>query len=830
MLKNLLENSEIRVKSAAAWSLVELTNTIPDITPKVFDTLKKLLNNYNDYIQFTVVESLARLVNTTPILAQKVFTILRKLITNPYTNKYVRSKAVSSLASIVQIKPNLAQKIFDILLEEVVHKNNVTPEVITSLGWIVQANPNLAQDGLELLKLLIHKISDFNNYINFTILRSLGWMVQENPNIGQEASKILIKLSNNPDVDVKSEAILILIEIKKVKHTKKLFTDLSEVISDSKNDRYVKHIAAQGLAKISNEMSFIKVGYRNFAELLKITILTENQKLYKNSYPVFKTTLHKITDHITQEYAKRKNPKVIEWFNGCFKEFPNIAETRVFLKEICKTILKSGVINQLESQFILNCVKNYHFTFTVAVNKDHKKIAGKIIFEDRRYEIFQNDNLEEFATMLLAATDDPLAEQYKTHKPLFLNKGLGLKIAASDIMDVNSITNEEAKLSTEAPLLSYVRDIKDNAIILLEKRNVFGNHLIYKFNNNNFEKVAAIYPAEIDEETIKQIFKEIESKKFIQCFVKSAEYFNFNEWQLVNEEGRDLFKDIMEIIQNEKVELETSNFKLLGTEVNIRLNAHENILKDGGIINKAEINREVERLKEENPKLYNYCNALFWNTKNILKACGIAETEFFKNNIKKTIGERIILFGIKFFNPVIKDLPFVGAIADFITDTIEDIICVWLEKRQDRKLKNEIISINDILRHKIGMQDVEDYFKKVAITITHARKNEIINPKEISQPNSLVQKFQACVQEAGNMIYDKTRNILLPEIIESCDKDNKAVQLALKDSIAFINYLYTNYDDILNDDFDLYEQCKKIVKNGTLDALFTQTNKNFNIN
>ena len=102
------------------------------------------------------------------------------------------------------------------------------------------------------------------------------------------------------------------------------------------------------------------------------------------------------------------------------------------------------------------------------------------------------------------------------------------------------------------------------------------------------------------------------------------------------------------------------------------------------------------------------------------------------------------------------------------------------------------------------MQDVEDYFKKVAITITHARKNEMINPEEISQPNSLVQKFQACVQKAGNMIYDKTRNILLPAIIESCDKDNKAVQLALKDSIAFINYLYTNYDDILNDDFDLY--------------------------
>ncbi|WP_341791912.1 hypothetical protein [Rickettsia endosymbiont of Gonocerus acuteangulatus] len=109
-------------------------------------------------------------------------------------------------------------------------------------------------------------------------------------------------------------------------------------------------------------------------------------------------------------------------------------------------------------------------------------------------------------------------------------------------MDVNSITNEKAKLSTAVPLLSYIRDIKDNAIILLEKRNVFGNHLIYKFNNNNFEKVAAIYPTEIDKTTIKQIFTELESKKFIQCFVKSSEYFNFNEWQLVNEKCRDFFK------------------------------------------------------------------------------------------------------------------------------------------------------------------------------------------------------------------------------------------------------------------------------------------------
>ncbi|WP_341791913.1 hypothetical protein [Rickettsia endosymbiont of Gonocerus acuteangulatus] len=267
----------------------------------------------------------------------------------------------------------------------------------------------------------------------------------------------------------------------------------------------------------------------------------------------------------------------------------------------------------------------------------------------------------------------------------------------------------------------------------------------------------------------------------------------------------------MEIIQNEKVELETSNFKLLGTEVNIRLNAHENLLKDGGIINKAEINREVEKLKQNNPPSYNYWSTFHWSITKIIAACCIAETEFFKNNISSKNDM------IKLFIKPFKTIPVIGA----IIDTLEGVICRWLEAKQNIQHKNNIIIINDIFRRKVGIQDLDDILKKIAIIITHARKNEIINSKETSQPSSFMQKLKTCVQEAGNMVYDKTRNIVLPEIIESCDKDNIAVQLALKDSIAFINYLYTNYDDILNDDFDLYEQCKKIAENGTLDALFT---------
>lgn len=800
--------------------------------------LKEIITNpkTNQSIKSKAIESIAEIIEKKPSLAQETFILIKGIIANSNTNYDIES-VTKSMTKIVKLNP--IQEAFTFLKVAVMNSKidaYVKAEAIESMAEVIKTIPSLAQEIITFLKKVIID-SDADYYVKYAAIKSIQKIVIEMPNLLPEIFIFFksVIINSNTETYVKSDATYTITKILKAEpNLAQEAVDFLKEILINPNGK-VSNATAWNLVEIIESIPLNESSYKPISELLKIIVINNIQNFDKELYIETKATLtlHKITNHITQEYEKRKNPKMIKWFNGCFKELPNIAETRVFLKEICKTILKSGVINQLESQFILNCVKNYHFTFTVAVNKDHKKIAGEIIFEDRRYEIFQNDNLEEFATMLLAATDDPLAEQYKTHKPLFQSKGLGLKIAASDIMEVNSITYEKTKLPTEASLLSYVRDIKDNSVILLEKRNVFGTHLIYKFNNNNFENVATIYPPYISNEIRKQIFEELESEKLIPCFIKNK-IFNFNRCELVNEKGKSFLQNVKNIIQDEKVELQTSNFKLLNVGTDKRLDTHEEIiddlgkdLKDGGITNKAEINREVERLKQENPKLYNYCNALFWNTKNILKACGIAETEFFKNNIKKTIGERIILFGIKFFNPVIKDLPFVGAIADFITDTIEDIICVWLEKRQDRKLKNKIISINDILRHKIGMQDVEDYFKKIAITITHARKNEIINPKEISQPNSLVQKFQACVQKAGNMIYDKTRNILLPEIIESCDKDNIAVQLALKDSIAFINYLYTNYDDILNDDFDLYEQCKKIVENGTLDALFTQTNKKF---
>ena len=557
---------------------------------------------------------------------------------------------------------------------------------------------------------------------------------------------------------------------------------------DVEYNKHIIYAAGTSLVELIESIPFDKMYYKYVRELFKIIKLTTNEELNKDLHTKATLTLHKITHHITQEYEKGKNPEVIEWFNRCFNELPNISETRIFLKEICKSILKGGIINESESKFILNCVQKYSFTFTVSVSKE-SGIEGKIIFEDRNYKIFKTDNsaskivsLEEFATTLLAEIDDPLAEQYKTHKPLFLNKGLALKIAASDINYLSSIANKNEKLSTEKYLLSYTGDNKNKFVILLEKRSIFGDHLIYKFGEDNLKKIANIYPAEINKELRGQLFNELESKEQFDYFIKNEKLKPEEEKQIFQHSSK--LKFATEIIQDAKIRLETGNFKLLDVGANKRLDAHKikidshnKILKDSRTIQKAEIFREAESLAQESPLLYDYCNTFYWNIDGIIKACPIAETKIFKNNINEKEG--IIKILLKSSDLIMKNL---------LIDELKNLACSIVEARRERKRGNEITSMGDIIRNTIGMEDLDDNLKKIAINKTQERKNEIINLPKTPVSNS--PKSQTTIQIIKEFVF--------PKALKRHDMDNLAVQLALKDSTLFIEFLYTNRDDILN--------------------------------
>lgn len=102
--------------------------------------------------------------------------------------------------------------------------------------------------------------------------------------------------------------------------------------------------------------------------------------------------------------------------------------------------------------------------------------------------------------------------------------------------------------------------------------------------------------------------------------------------------------------------------------------------------------------------------------KNIINACCIVETKIFKNNINEQEGIiKILVKGIDLITQ------------SFLIDILTDLACSIVAAMHERKHGNKVISINDIIRNKIGMEDLDYHLKKIVIIKTQERRNEIIN-------------------------------------------------------------------------------------------------------
>ncbi|HJD54334.1 MAG TPA: hypothetical protein LFW11_03065 [Rickettsia endosymbiont of Proechinophthirus fluctus] len=73
--------------------------------------------------------------------------------------------------------------------------------------------------------------------------------------------------------------------------------------------------------------------------------------------------------------------------------------------------------------------------------------------------------------------------------------------------------------------------------------------------------------------------------------------------------------------------------------------------------------------------------------------------------------------------------------------------CSIVAARHERKHGNKVISINDIIRNKIGMEDLDDNLKKIVIIKTQERRNEIINLSKTPMSHSDSTRFRANIKE-----------------------------------------------------------------------------------
>lgn len=181
-------------------------------------------------------------------------------------------------------------------------------------------------------KALTELVEDPNKSLKYAAVWSSVEIIERKPNIAIEVFIGVKELIINSNIDnyIRCEAIMNLAGIVEViPHLAERAYSVLKGLNKPYYNEDVKYAAAVSLINIINVRSFDKTSYKQVNRLIKIIDLHRTQNFDKDLYLEIdaKATLHTITDYITQEYEKSKNPEVIEWFIAGFNELPNISET-----------------------------------------------------------------------------------------------------------------------------------------------------------------------------------------------------------------------------------------------------------------------------------------------------------------------------------------------------------------------------------------------------------------------------------------------------------------------------------------------------------------------
>lgn len=167
--------------------------------------------------------------------------------------------------------------------------------------------------------------------------------------------------------------------------------------------------------------------------------------------------------------------------NPCFAKLTESTTPIIkrLMATICHKLLSNGVMSDVGSEFMVHCIKN---GLTTTVTRD-----AKITLEEATYQLEDKlENKKPLKKITEAAVLQPvlLARQYTENSSLFVNSGAGMDKAAADMPAYSIVTGEKIvkdkwKISL-MHLSDHQKQLPNKVLILLERRNEFGDHLTYK--------------------------------------------------------------------------------------------------------------------------------------------------------------------------------------------------------------------------------------------------------------------------------------------------------------------------------------------------------------
>ncbi len=884
LLEPLLSDPCKEVRGAAVEGLGEVAKKELVEVGKVLDLLETRLSDKDWFVKYLTVKNLARLVKG-EALAMRALHLLTPLLR--YDDKYdhykydhyqcLRSATAEGLGEVVEKEPAVADAALQLLkhllsandkeveFAEDESSNNkvralkrikamrlsIDPEVKTnavkSLRTIATVPaPTVADEAFEMLK---NFLFDDDAGVKSVAAESLGRIVQAKPKRADEILALLkeVLLKFNDSNIVISAAVQSLGEVARLLS----FDTVARMLTDEV-PAIREHSAKVLLEKLKNPICVEKFVYTDTLTLLRIVETAKGAEETKELSLAAKNTL----EHL----AGKMNDEGVAWITARFDQLPKSPQTNSFLKDVCHKILKSGEITPAAKEFFIKCIQN---GLTTSVIRD-----GKVIFDGTPYWLSENSK-QHFDGIIQAALnqpDDLLAEQYRTHQPLFPNTGSGLRMAASDIPEVLDLTGRKL-ISHQKWLLTSLSTLETrDALITLETRSPFGDRVAYMLDAEGCLLVrAGLHPYDFTRDVRERIFgtldastyhassvfvSKIDARELLACTHLPADpTFEDHYGEEANSHRSRAFKGLLSnllkaspsvtaaeasLIPSFKkaiVPYNVTKIDLLGLDP-LSLEAgqmkHEIMLRDARVPEKAAIAKGFAAFSQH-PDLRLYCQTFYWTMMNLFNAYralssgvlqgdltyGISTTK----SLLKSGANSAVNSGAKYAAQVLEGIPLVGGVIGALTNIVNDVHSTV--KKQ--KIANDANIIVRIFEQKFGIleEDISLSLSKAALAITHARQEEIQAPPPVAVQEGAAKEAMKSAKSWLQEKMGKVQQKVLP-VIEARDTQSYAVQLALKDGVAMTAYLLAHYKEIIENEDKLEVQMEILVRNGSLDALLAK--------
>ena len=256
-------------------------------------------------------------------------------------------------------------------------------------------------------------------------------------------------------------------------------------------------------------------------------------------------------------FKKDKLIWIYEKYQKLKESVSNSAIFKAIFGKLYHKILEGRVITPLEERLITLFIQQ---GLATSITK-----KGEITFQDVKYDIEGSDirfMLEKIARIIIEKDQDLLAKQYKTNTPIFEKsyKNGGIKEAAVDKRIIISVVDPQVVLRNDFWVLSHLRPLNvGSEIVLLEQRSAFGDHVVYKLEeegesfkelqeNFNLEEVfdsyhpglmfhgrSKILSPEAGQELVKRPFTKFEDTK---GFLEEADFYSQQELLKLGEGDR----------------------------------------------------------------------------------------------------------------------------------------------------------------------------------------------------------------------------------------------------------------------------------------------------